>query len=231
MVNKKIAVITGASSGIGNAVCKKMLSEDYLVINADIRPPSTDSQADFVCCDVTKAGDIAQLYDHVLSVYGVPDVLISNAGQGIHERLCDGDPEKWARVIDINLTGALRFVRAFLPEMLEQKKDAILFISSTAGNHPFEYGGIYSASKAAINMVARTLRLEVSDVLRIALISPGVVDTDFFNKMIGSNHTVADIGWGSVSPQQIADLITFILKLPPSVNVPEITITPTPQRL
>lgn len=230
MINKKIAVITGGSSGIGNAVGEKLIKGDYQVVNADIRKPLAHSQADFVRCDITKAGDIAKLYDYVTSTYGIPDVLISNAGQGIHERLSEGDPEKWAKIIDINLIGALRFVRAFLPGMLDQKKDAVLFISSTAGSHAYEYGGIYAASKAALNMVAKTLKLEVSDRLRIGIISPGVVETAFFNNMIGSHHTVSDIGWGAVSPEHIADLIVFVLSLPPSVNVPEITITPTPQR-
>jgi NADP-dependent 3-hydroxy acid dehydrogenase YdfG len=231
MINKKIAVITGGSSGIGKAISEALVEQNYAVINADIAPPDHKHPADHFRCDVTKGEDIHQLYLHVQTHYGVPDVLISNAGQGIHEKIAEGDPDKWAKVIDINLMGALRFIRGFLPDMLQRQSGTILFISSTAGKQTYEYGGIYAASKVALNTVAKTLLLEVAGALRICLVSPGVVDTPFFKNMIGSNHTVKDIGWGSVTPKQLAEIITVMLNLPPSVNLPEITITPTPQPL
>src|SRR5690606_1397994 len=139
------------------------------------------------------------------------------------------DPQKWAKVIDINLMGALRFVRAFIPNMMEQKRGTIVFVSSTAAKQVYTYGGIYSASKAALNMVAKTLQLEVEGALKIGLVSPGVVDTKFFKNMISGFHTVEDIGWGSLSPRQIADIILYIIDLPPSVNLSEIIITPANQ--
>lgn len=231
MIKKKIAVITGGSSGIGKAICESLVKQNYAVINADITPPEQAHPADHLLCDVTKAEDIDQLYSKVHSLYGIPDVLISNAGQGIHQKIAEGDPDKWAKVIDINLMGALRFVRAFLPEMLQGQSGTIFFISSTAGIQTYEYGGIYAASKVALNVIAKTLRLEVAGALRICQISPGVVDTGFFKKMIGSSHSVEDIGWGSLSPQQIAEIIEVVLNLPTSVNLPEITITPTHQPL
>ncbi|MEX2594624.1 MAG: SDR family oxidoreductase [Anditalea sp.] len=231
MTKKKIAVITGGSSGIGKAISEALVKQNYAVINADITPPDHGHPADHILCDVTKAEDIDQLHSHVQSTYGIPDVLVSNAGQGIHEKIAEGDPDKWAKVIDINLMGALRFIRAFLPEMLQRQSGTIVFISSTAGKQAYEYGGIYAASKVALNMVAKTLLLEVAGALRICLVSPGVVDTDFFKRMISSSHTVSDIGWGSLSPHQIAEIITVVLNLPPSVNLPEITITPTHQPL
>src|SRR5690606_23162896 len=105
----------------------------------------------------------------------------------------------------------------------------IVFVSSTAAKQAYAYGGIYSATKAALNMVARTLQLEVEGTLKVGMVSPGVVDTPFFKNMISGFHTVEDIGWGSLSAQQIADVICYMLDLPPSVNLPEIVITPTNQ--
>lgn len=229
MGTKKIVVITGGSSGIGKAIVEKLGQQNYIVINADICAPDAGDKVYYVPCDITKGSDIDHLYRLVLDNYGIPDILISNAGQGIHEKITEGDPQKWAKVIDINLMGALRFVRAFLPVMLKEETGTVLFISSTAAKQPYAYGGIYSASKAALNMVAKTLQLEVASKLRVGLISPGVVDTPFFKNMISGHHTVTDIGWGSVSPQQIAEIISHTLLLPPSVNLPEITVTPTAQ--
>jgi NADP-dependent 3-hydroxy acid dehydrogenase YdfG len=90
----------------------------------------------------------SSLYHPVTNTYGIPKILISNAGQGIHEKLLEGDPEKWAKVIEINLLGALRFVRAFVPDRLDRKSGSVFFISSTAAPRPYEYGAIYAASKA-----------------------------------------------------------------------------------
>ena len=228
MIEKMTAVITGGSSGIGEATAKALIANGYQVINADItaEPSST---VDHVPCDITSAKDIDKLYGHVKEKYGIPDVLVSNAGQGIHEKLAEGDPDKWQKTIDINLMGTLRFIRAFLPEMLGRKRGDIVFMSSISGRQPYEYGGIYSATKAAINMISDTLRLETQGLLRIINIAPGVVDTKFFKNMVSSNHTIDDIGLGSLSPEQVAEMVIRILKLPESVNIPDITITPTKQ--
>ena len=226
MGKKKVAVITGGSSGIGRAIGKKLLQQDYDVVNADILTPDDENHTHHVPCDITKAGDIDRLYAQVIDYYGVPDVLISNAGLGIHEKITEGDPEKWAKVIDINLMGTLRFLRAFVQDMVKNSAGTVFFISSTAATQAYEYGGIYSASKAALNMVAKTLQLEVGEKLRICLISPGVVDTAFFQNMVSGHHTVDDIGWGSLPPEHVAAMVSSILLLPPSVNLPEITIVP-----
>ena len=226
MGNKKLAVITGGSSGIGRAIGEKLLQQDYDVVNADVLAPDDENHTHYVPCDITDPGAIDHLYAHVMNHYGIPDVLISNAGIGIHEKITDGDPEKWAKVMDVNLMGALRFVRAFVQDMVKNSVGTVFFISSTAAKQAYEYGGIYSASKAALNMVAKTLQLEVAGKLRICLISPGVVDTPFFKNMINGHHTIEDIGWGSLPPEHIAAMVSSILLLPPSVNLLEITITP-----
>lgn len=228
MQKKKTAVITGASNGIGRAIAITLSAENYSVVNADITTPDFD-QADYVKCDITSAKDMDNLYSYVNDKYGVPDVLISNAGQGIHEKLAEGDPEKWKKVIDINLIGALRFIRAFLPQMQEQNNRDIVFVSSIAAEQPYEYGGIYSASKAALNMVADTLRMEAKKV-RVSVVSPGVVDTEFFANMISSNHTVEDIGLGSLSAEKVAEVVLNLLSLPPSASIPKLIITPKDQR-
>lgn len=231
MDDKKIAVVTGGSSRIGKAIVEKLAQQGYAVVNADIHPDQKASPAHYHYCDVTKAEDLNDLYTFVHRQFGVPEVLISNAGQGIHEKLTEGDPDKWARILDINLTGALRFVRSFVPDMLQHARGSVFFISSTAAKHPYTYGGVYAASKAALEMVAKTLLLEAEGRLRVGLVAPGVVDTAFFKNMVSGHHTATDIGWGAVSPEQIAEVILHALRLPATVNLAEITITPTAQPL
>lgn len=231
MSKKKIVVITGGSSGIGAAISATLSRQGYAVVNADVNSPKDASEAEHFPCDVSSAQDVANLYQYVLSQYGIPDVLVSNAGQGIHEKIAEGDPEKWARIIDINLMGSLRLLRSFLPDMLRVRGGTVIFISSTAVKQAYPYGGIYAASKTALNVIARTLQLEVEDALRVSVISPGVVDTAFFKNMVSSGHTVEDIGWGSLSAQHVAGLISTILSLPPSVKLPEVTISPIKQPL
>src|SRR5690606_36290458 len=117
MPKKKIAVITGGSSGNGAAISSTLSRQEYAVVNADVNSPKDVSESEHFPCDVSRAQDVANLYQFVLSQYGVPDVLVSNAGQGIHEKIAEGDPEKWARIIDMNLMGSLRLLRSFLPDM------------------------------------------------------------------------------------------------------------------
>lgn len=231
MSEKKIVVITGGSSGIGQAIAQTLIKKEFIVINADVAAPNVASEIDHVECDITVGKDIDRLYNYVKKHYGSPDILISNAGQGVHEKLAEGDPDKWKRVIDVNLIGALRFLRAFLPDMLSQKKGDIIITSSTAGKQIYEYGGVYAASKAALNTVAKTLQLETAGILRVFLISPGVVDTSFFKNMFSSNHSVEDIGLGSLSAEQVADIVLYLLDLPPSVAIPELTLVPPKQVL
>lgn len=229
MSDKKVAVITGGSSGIGKSIVKKLALLNYTVINADLIAPDAACGSIYIPCDVTKANDIQKLYDAVRTEWGIPDVLISNAGQGIHEKLAEGDPEKWQKIMDINFMGAMRFARAFVPEMIPKKKGRIIFISSIAGAKSYVYGGIYSASKAALNIAAKTLQLEVEENLKVSLIYPGIVDTPFFSHMVSSSHTVSDIGLGSISADQVADVLAHILTLPSGAHVPEITIIPEKQ--
>jgi len=229
MSKKKIAVITGGSSGIGEAIVQKLLASDFIVINADLSPSTAPHEAVYVPCDITKATDIQNLYDTVIARYGIPNLLISNAGQGIHEKLTEGDPEKWLKIMDINFMGAMRFIRAFVPEMIPIGKGQIIFISSIAGAKAYTYGGIYSASKAALNIAAKTLQLEVGDTMKIHLIYPGVVDTPFFKRMVSSEHTVSDIGLGSISADHVAEVVSSLLALPEDVHMPEITVVPRKQ--
>lgn len=171
-------LITGGAGGLGVAMSKKLIAENCKVAITDIEK-NKKNPALFYRCDIRKKRQIDHLYTWVIKNIGVPDVLILNAGVGIKEKLTEGDPEKWQKVMDVNLMGALRCLRAFVPQMLEKKKGHIIFISSVSANQPHTYGGIYSASKTALDVIADTLRMETLSFLHVTTISPGATDTGF----------------------------------------------------
>ncbi|NJO01881.1 MAG: SDR family NAD(P)-dependent oxidoreductase [Bacteroidia bacterium] len=161
-MQQKLAIITGGSSGIGLAITRELANSQVLSVIADIQPPTEKlpSQAVYIPCDISQQEDVESFAHQVLHTYGTPDILISNAGQGIHEKLSEGDPRKWAYIFNLNVCGALRFIRAFLPLMLEAGRGDVLFVSSVAAGQAYPYGGVYAATKAALEVIAETLRLE-----------------------------------------------------------------------
>jgi NADP-dependent 3-hydroxy acid dehydrogenase YdfG len=197
---------------------------------ADISPaPDLPASVFSFPCDITRAQDIDALYAHVMRTMGGADILISNAGQGIHEKLTEGDPEKWSKVIALNLLGALRLVRAFVPGMLTAGQGDVVFISSVAAGKAYPYGGIYAATKAALETVAETLRLEVLPTVRVTTIAPGVTDTAFFQNTVSGSRSAQDIGYGALDPDQVAQTVLYALGQPREVSVNQLTIRPTLQ--
>lgn len=144
-------------------------------------------------------------------------------------KLTEGDPEKWRQVIDTNLLGVLRLVRAFVPGMLEQGRGDVVFLSSVSARQTYPYGGVYAATKAALEVVAATLRQEVLPTVRVTVIAPGVTDTPFFSHTISGFHTVQDIGFGALSADDVARAVLYALRQPPRVSVNELTLRPTAQ--
>ena len=141
-------MISGGHSGIGRAIAKKLQALGVHTAVADIEPiPIAAPNIFSFTCDITQASAIDQLYQDVNKTMGTADILISNAGQGIHEKLTEGDPEKWKKVIELNLLGALRLVRAFVPGMLAAGAGDVVFISSVSAGQAYPYGGIYAATK------------------------------------------------------------------------------------
>ena len=227
--SSRLAIVTGGSSGIGRAVANKLQQNGVTVIVADKTEPSTEDKLIFKKCDVSSAKDIDALYSWVSKNYGIPDYLILNAGQGIQEKLSEGDPEKWQQVIHTNLMGPLRCIRAFTPEMLDRKSGNVIFISSVSANQPHPYGGIYSASKTALEVIAETLRLETIPHLNVTVVSPGIVKTDFFENQISGNNNVEDMGMGAISAEEIAEDVLYALKKKPGTSINKIVTRPNLQ--
>jgi len=122
------ALVTGDSSGIGKAIALKLAEEKYKVVNADvIEPAYIHCNIRYISCDVSKSSDVTNLFTAVQNDLGTLGILVLNAGKGNHELLAEGDPEKWQEVVNLNIMGTLRCIRAFVPQMLENKK-VMLFL-------------------------------------------------------------------------------------------------------
>lgn len=228
--SSKIAIVTGGSSGIGRAIAKKLANEEVTVIIADIAEEKFEEENIFFRkCDVSKGSDVDALFNWVTQHYNIPDILILNAGLGIQEKLTEGDPEKWQQILNTNLMGPLRMIRAFSPQMLKRKSGNIVFISSVSANQPHSYGGIYAASKTALEVIAETLRLETLPHINITIISPGIVSTNFFENEISGNQNVKDLGMGSISAEEIADDILYALHKKSGTGINKIVTRPTLQ--
>lgn len=222
-------LITGGTSGIGAAIAKKFRDQKWKVLIADLKEPKDDNELNFCRTDVSSAKDIQGLYKCAKEKIGVPDVLVINAGKGIRERLAEGDPEKWQEVINTNLMGALRCIRAFVPEMLERKSGNVVFISSVAANQPHEYGGIYSATKTALDIIAETLRLETLPHLNITVISPGITDTKFFKNEISGDISIDELNMGSIAPEEIAEDVFYAVGKRKNTSINKIITRPVKQ--
>lgn len=226
-MKKPIAVVTGGSSGIGYSICSRLAEEKYLVFNADIKPPEIghSNNCRFIKCNVTSAEDVEKLSKEVQQA-GAPKVLVLNAGQGVHEKLREGDPEKWFNIIDLNLCGTLRVLRALLPFM---DNGHVFFISSVSASKPYSYGAVYAATKSALDTVAETLRLEELPDIKVTTISPGVVNTTFFENMLSGQHTADKIGRAAVEPDEIAGVVVYVLQQKEGTTINNIVIRPSAQ--
>lgn len=226
----QLAVITGGSSGIGKAIAEKLNAQGVQVIVADIATKNVEKEGIvYRKCDVTKGRDVDALFDYLNSNFGEPDCLILNAGQGIREKLSEGDPEKWQKVIHTNLMGPLRLVRAFTPAMLANHHGNVVFISSVAAHQPHPYGGVYAASKTALEVIAENLRLETLPELNITIIRPGIVDTNFFQNEISGDMSIEEMGMGSIAPEEIAEDVWYVLNKKPGTSINKIETRPLEQ--
>lgn len=225
-----IAIVTGGSSGIGKAISLKLAQEGITVIIADIVfPDHMHENIHFRLCNVTLGDEVDALYQWVQDNIGTPDILVLNAGRGIHEKLTEGDPEKWFYIFNLNVMGALRLVRSFVPKMVERESGKVIFISSVSASNPYTYGGIYSASKAALETVAETLRLETSPHINVSIIAAGITETEFFEHQISGSNSVESIGMGSLACEDIADDVWYAINKNGEASINKIVTRPLGQ--
>ncbi|MGF1574280.1 MAG: SDR family oxidoreductase [Sumerlaeia bacterium] len=238
MMKIKTILITGASSGIGEATARHLASTGHkLVLGArrvdrlekivkEIR--ASGGTAIFRELDVTRLEDMKEFADFALSAFGQIDVLLNNAGvmplSPLHELKID----EWNRMIDVNIRGVLHGIAAVLPHMQARKSGHIINVSSIGGFQVWPTCAVYSATKFAVRAISEGLRLENKEV-RVTIISPGVVESELAETIsdAGTKAMIDEFRAVALTPDAIARAIAYAVEQPQDVDVNEIIIRPT----
>jgi NADP-dependent 3-hydroxy acid dehydrogenase YdfG len=239
-----IAVVTGASSGIGAATAVRLAGKEagYHVVLAARRADRIDAVAERIRADggsaqaqVLDVTDRAAV-DSFASSLDRCDVLVNNAGGAFGtEAVAEADPADWRTMYEVNVMGTLNVTQALLPKLIASGDGTIVVMGSTAGFAAYEGGGGYVAAKHAEHAIAATLRLELSgQPVRVIEIAPGMVRTDEFalNRYRGDSDQAAAVYAGVREPltaDDVADVITWAVTRPSHVNVDLLVLRPRAQ--
>ncbi|MET3962384.1 NADP-dependent 3-hydroxy acid dehydrogenase YdfG [Marmoricola sp. OAE513] len=233
----RVAVVTGASSGIGAASARALAADGYRVVCAARRTDRIAQLAEeiggtAVTCDVTSAASVAALAD---SVGDRLDVLVNNAGGAFDAaHVADAEIETWQRMYEVNVLGVVRVTQALLPALRATGHGLIVNIGSTAGTNTYVAGGGYTAAKHGLRAVSQTLRLELNgEPIRVTEIAPGMVHTDEFAlTRLGDADRAAAVYADVDSPlvaADVAEAVRWVATLPRHVNVDEMVLRPVAQ--
>ena len=237
---KKVAVVTGASSGIGAATSLLLANNGYRVLAAARRIDRLQelaSRHENIEAHVLDVTDQSSVNSFMQAIAGIEiDVLVNNAGGAFDSSsVLDSDPEIWKKSFDVNVVGALRITKAIAPSMIKANKGHIVVLTSTAGHVAYENGGSYVAAKFAERSLANTLRLELNGTpIRISEIAPGMVKTEEFAvvRNAGDKDKAAKVYEGVEHPltaEDIAESIYWTVNLPAHVNIDSMVIRPVAQ--
>ncbi|WP_261810769.1 SDR family oxidoreductase [Levilactobacillus humaensis] len=244
-MSKKVIVITGASSGIGEATAKLLASQgNQLVLGArradklqkivkDIE--TAGGEATYAVTDVAKLDDVKALAAKAISSYGRLDVWMNNAGLMPQSQFIQGKVDDWNRMIDVNLRGVLNGINAALPTMREQKAGQFINISSIAGHSAHSGSGVYSATKAGVLMISEALRAEEAAAesnVRVTVVSPGAIATELVNSITDEatkSGTEEFYNAFAIAPERVAKTIAFAINQEADTEINEFVIRPSRQ--
>lgn len=238
---KPIALITGATSGIGLACAKRFLEAGYKVIATGRNVGKLNELKDAGGDDVyTLIFDVRDREIAAASLKSLPptwsaiDVLINNAGLALGlDPEYAGDYTDWDTMIDTNIKGLLTVTREIVPGMIERGKGHIINIGSVAGDAAYANGNVYCATKAAVKAITDGLRIDVAHTpLRVTLLKPGLVETNFSNVRFHGDDERADNVYKGITPltgDDIADVALYAAQAPAHVQIAEMLILATHQ--
>lgn len=241
----KLALITGATSGIGAACAKELASYGVNLILTGRRKDRLKElkkelleqyniKINIFPLDVTNKEDVEKKLTHSTIKQNI-DILINNAGLALGlEKLDDGDIANWETMIDTNIKGVLYVSRVIMKHMRENNSGHIINLGSIAGQTCYPGGNIYSATKAAIHSLSESMNIDlIGTNIRVSTIAPGAVETEFSTtRFAGDEQKAANVyeGYEPLKAKDIADLIVYILNAPNHVNIQHALIMPTAQR-
>ncbi|MGG4206751.1 SDR family oxidoreductase [Paenibacillus jamilae] len=240
----KVVIITGASSGIGEATAKELASKGAKLVLAARREArlqklqeaiqNNGGQAVYKVTDVSSHEQMEELADYALKEFGKIDVMVNNAGvmplSPVHEKKI----KEWDLMVDVNIKGVLYGIAAVLPTMRERREGHIINVSSIAGHLVFPASSVYSGTKFAVRAITEGLRREECiNNIRTTIVSPGSIDTELTAAISNSELKTAineDMRI-AIEPSNIARAIAFAIEQPADVAINEMIIRPTIQEL
>lgn len=241
-IKDKVIVITGASSGLGEATAKFLAAMGGKVVLGARRKDKLETivsainslggAAVFHVTDVTNKHDVGALVDKAVTTYGRIDVMINNAGIMPIAPMAEVKTNEWDNMIDINIKGVLYGIAAALPIFEKQQSGHFINLGSVAGIKVFSPGGtVYSATKFAVRAISEGLRQEVKGAIRTTTIEPGAINTElkFHTSHKESAKNVAEFYKQAISADTIARAIAFAIEQPADVDINEIILRPTVQ--
>jgi NADP-dependent 3-hydroxy acid dehydrogenase YdfG len=239
MTSDRIAVVTGASSGIGAATARELARQGFrLIVTARrterLEPLRREFDAEPYGLDVRDRAAIEAFADRLGERAGRVDVLVNNAGLALgREPLAETVDDDWVQMLETNVLGVARVTRALLPLLRVPPHAHIVNIGSIAGFETYKGGSGYTASKHAVRAISQTLRLELNgEPIRVTEIAPGMVETEFsLTRFRGDGTKAADVyaGMTPLSADDIASCVGFAVSRPPHVNVDYIIVRPIAQ--
>jgi NADP-dependent 3-hydroxy acid dehydrogenase YdfG len=240
----RVALITGASAGIGAAIARDLGARGYHLALAARRKDALESVAAKIrtagggavplVCDVTRPDQIASCVEHALTEFGRLDVLINNAGIMHNGLIAGADVREWREMVDVNLMGLMLMTHAVLPHMKAAHSGHIINVSSVAGRIITVNNGVYNVTKWAVNVFSEALRKEVyADNIKVTVIEPGVVDTDLKEKIANPEARAAFKAFAAkldpLTAQDVAGAVAYALEQPPHVAINEVLLRPLTQ--
>jgi NADP-dependent 3-hydroxy acid dehydrogenase YdfG len=243
-IKDKVIMITGASSGIGEATARELASKGAKVILAARREDrlkqlqaeiqTSGGQVIYKVTDVSSRQQMEELAAYALKEFGQIDVLVNNAGimplSPIHQKKVD----EWDSMIDVNIKGVLYGIAAVISHMRERKEGHIINVSSIAGHLVFEASAVYSGTKFAVRAISEGLRMEeAANNIRTTVISPGTISTELLNSISDPDlkSSIVEVSNIGIEPASIARAIAFAIEQPADVAINEMIVRPTIQQL
>lgn len=240
---QKTALVTGATSGIGRATARILAKNNYNIILCGRRAERLEelkkelsgfTLIHTLCFDVRDKKAVFENIDSLPSKFSNIDVLINNAGNahGLSP-IQDGDLDDWDAMIDINVKGLLYVSKAVIPKMIEQQSGHIINIGSIAGKEVYPNGNVYCASKFAVDALNKSMLIDLNQYgIKVGAIHPGMVETEFSEvRYKGDKDRAANTykGLKPLTPEDIADIIHFVVSRPYHVNIADLIVFPTAQ--
>ncbi len=239
----KTAFITGATSGIGKSTAIHFAQNGIDLVLCGRRQDRLDAlkeeldkhvQVHTLNFDIRNKASVKEAVDSLPKEFAEIDILINNAGNAHGmDTIQEGNIDDWDAMLDINVKGLLYVSKAVIPQMVARKSGHIINIGSTAGKEVYPKGNVYCASKHAVDAINQGMRIDLNGTgVRVGAVNPGLVETEFSNVRFKGDEDRADKvykGFQPLKPEDIADIIHFVVTRPYHVNIADLVVMPTAQ--